>query len=89
MEPLIKDTPYKGHNIIYLHSKDIFVVLFSHTYNTFVTTLKRTKKPGPTLFGGFTVYGSLICCRATQDYILEDNIVTVRISAGVLLFYFS
>ena len=67
VEPLIKDTPYKGHNRIYLHSKrDTFCgpkCLFLHTYNAFVTSkkwttsLKRTKYLVPMcpLFGGSTV----------------------------------
>ena len=55
VEPLVKDTPYKGHNIIHLHSKYTFCspkCLFLHTYNTFVkwtTFLKRTKNLIPML----------------------------------------
>ena len=53
VDPLIKDTPYKGHNRIHLHSKDTLCgpkcLFFLHTYKTFVTSkkwtafLKRTK----------------------------------------------
>ena len=88
VEPLIKDTPYKGHNRIHLHSKDTFCgpkCLFLHTYNTFLTSkkwttsLKRTKNlvPMRPLFGGSTVDDS--------DRMSEVRISIVKSSLSIAL----